>query len=160
MKELRLLMISLFFTILIAGCTGAKADNQSAQIGKLINKQDRIKAVDIIESATEEKTVTLSDATDISTFINMIKEIPVNKLSKSEDNDFMLERIRDDSLLNVCFYTDDTARKSMAGMLFIWPDGYVYAVDVGSMQSSERTIAYLSESRYPEIYEHLKKHLP
>jgi len=160
MKKLYLLMISLFVTILIAGCTWGKADSQSTQVGQLIANQDQIKAVDIVKGAAEGKTVTLSDSNDISALINMINEIPVNKLSKSEDNDFMAERIRDDSLLIVYLYKDDTSRKSMEGMFFIWPDGYIYTVDIDSTQGNQRTIAYLSKSQYPEIYEHLGKYLP
>lgn len=160
MKKLHLLLIFLFVTILIAGCAGAKTNSQSAQIGKLINNQDQIKTVDIVKSAAEEKTVMLNDATDIAALINMIKKIPVSKLSKSEDNDFMAERIRDDSLLIVYLYKDDTSRKLMEGMFFIWPDGYIYTVDIASMQGNQRTIAYLSKSQYPEIYEHLGKYLP
>jgi hypothetical protein len=37
----------------------------------------------------------------------------------------------------------------------IRPDGYIYAVDVDSMRSNQRTISYLSQLKYPEIYEWL-----
>ena len=43
------------------------------------------------------------------------------------------------------------------GLFFIWPDGYLYISDVSSMQGDERTRSYLSESKYPELYEWLKE---
>lgn len=80
----------------------------------------------------------------------------MNRLSKSEDESFMPERILDDSVLNISFYsTENTSLKSIEGEFFIWPDGYIYTVDVDSMKGNQRTIAYLSQLKYPEIYEWL-----
>lgn len=155
MQRRQLLIISLLLATFIVGCTGGKADSQSAKAGDQILNQDRITNIELVKGLSEEKTITLSDSTDISDLINMIKEIPVNRLTKSKDNNFMPKRVQDDSLLNIRFYTDDTSFDSLQGEFFIWPDGYIYTVDVNSMKGDQRTASYLSASKYPDIYDWL-----
>lgn len=151
MQKWQLLIISLLVTIFIAGCTGAKIDSQATKVGKLILNQDRIKTIEVVKGATEQTRVKISDSIKISLLINKIKEIPVKKLSKREDTSFMPKRIQDDAALIISFYPDDTY-KSLEGQFLIWPDGYIYTVDVNSMKGNQRTISYLSESKYPEIH--------
>ena len=42
--------------------------------------------------------------------------------------------------------------RMMQGWVIMWPDGYVLAVDVVSMERSERTGSYMSEFQYPKIF--------
>lgn len=117
--------------------------------------REGIKTIEVVKGATEQSSVIISDSTNISELISKIKQIPVNRLSKSEDESFMPERIQDDSVLNIILYSDNTSLESLEGEFFVWPDGYIYTVDVDSMKSNQRTIAYLSQLKYPEIYEWL-----
>lgn len=146
-------MMTFFVLIVfIAGCTETKTESQTTEIGNLILNQEGIKTIEVVKGATEQRSVTISDSTNISEIISNIKEIPVNILSKSEDANFMPKRIQDDSLLNIRFYSDNT---SIEGEFFIWPDGYIYTVDVKSMKGNQRTISYKSQFKYPEIYKWL-----
>lgn len=156
MRKLQFLTILLVLMVFIAGCTQTITESQTTEIGNLILNQEGIKTIEVAKGATEPSSVTISDSTNISELISKIKEIPVNRLSKSEDESFMPERILDDSVLNISFYsTENTSLKSIEGEFFIWPDGYIYTVDVDSMKGNQRTIAYLSQLKYPEIYEWL-----
>lgn len=143
------MMTFLVLIVFIAGCTETKTESQTTEIGNLILNQEGIKTIEVVKGATEQRSVTISDSTNISEIISNIKEIPVNRLSKSEDANFMPKRIQDDSLLNIRFYSDNT---SIEGEFFIWPDGYIYTVDVKSMKGNQRTISYKSQFKYPEIY--------
>jgi hypothetical protein len=151
MKKSQLLIVFVAFLILIAGCTGAKMGMQQTNVGKLILNQDQIKTIGVVEGPTDANTVKLSDSVDISTLTNMINEIPVKRLTKQEDINFM-PRIQE---VHLAIYFDDYNNpiRSLQGMFLIWPDGYICAVDVGSMTGNQKTISYLSESKYPEIYE-------
>lgn len=155
MKKTQFLMILLVLMVFIAGCTETKTESQTTEFGNLILNQGGIKTIEVIKGASEQGRFTISDSTNISELISKIKEIPVNRLSKSEDESFMPERIQDDSVLKITFYSDNTSLESIEGEYFIWPDGYIYAVDVDSMRSNQRTISYLSQLKYPEIYEWL-----
>ena len=155
MKKLQFLMILLVLMVFIVGCTETKTESQTTVIGNLILNQEGIKTIEVIKGATEQSSVTISDSTNISELISKIKQIPVSRLSKSEDESFMPERIQDDSVLNIIVYSDNISFASIEGEFFIWPDGYIYAVDVDSMKSNQRTIAYKSQLKYPDIYEWL-----
>jgi hypothetical protein len=141
MKKLQFLMILLVLMVFIAGCTETKTEGQTTEFGNLILNQEGIKTIEVIKGATEQSSVTISDSTNISELISKIKQIPVSRLSKSEDESFMPERIQDDSVLNIIVYSDNISFASIEGEFFIWPDGYIYAVDVDSMKSNQRTIA-------------------
>jgi hypothetical protein len=151
MQKRQLLIISLLATIFIAGCIWALLDMQTTNVGKLILNQDQIKTIGVVEGPTDGNTVKLSDSVDISILIDMINEIPVKRLTKQADINFM-HRIQE---AHLAIYFDDHNNpiRPLQGMLLIWPDGYIYTVDVGSMTGNQRTISYLSESKYPEIYE-------
>jgi hypothetical protein len=154
MKKLQLLMIFLVLSILIAGCTRGPIDIQATNVGKLILNQDQINTVEVIEGPTDANKVTLSDSNDVSKLINMINEIPATRLTKQEDLDFMPGRIQEPHF-SVVFEGYTNQSRSLQGAFFIWPEGYIYAVDVASMTGKQRTIPYLSESKYPEIYQWL-----
>lgn len=155
MKKLLLLITCLALIGFIAGCTEAKTDSQTTELGKLILNQDAIKTIEVVKGAAEPTSVVISESTAIAALLNKVKEIPVNRLTNSEDEGFMPERIQDASALNVRFYSDNTTLESIEGEFLIWPDGYIYAVDVKSMKSNQRTISYLSQLKYPEIYKWL-----
>ena len=135
-------MTFLVLIVFIAGCTETKTESQTTEIGNLILNPEGIKTIEVVKGATGQRSVIISDSTNISEIISNIKEIPVNRLSKSEDANFMPKRIQDDSLLNISFYSDNT---SIEGEFFIWPDGYIYTVDVKSMKGNQRTISYKSQ---------------
>ena len=148
MKRLQALITLLFLSILISGCM------QSAKAGKMILNQDQIKTIEIREGPTDKLILTLSDSMYISSLTNMIKEIPVKRLTKQEDIDFMPTRILEDHL-TIDFLDYNNPVTSLQGTFLIWPDGYIYVVDVDSMKGNQRTISYLSQSKYPEIYQWL-----
>lgn len=134
--------------IFINGCSA----NSSEEIGmeKLIIA-DVIKKVEISQGSTEEiKKVNLNDTDEISDLMTIIKDIPVKQLGKAEDAEFITPKIVDNDMINVIIYSDE---KTWAGNFLIWPDGYIYIVDIDSMLSNQRTISYLSISKYPELYE-------
>jgi hypothetical protein len=148
MKKVQIQIALLVLSILISGCM------QSAKAGKLILNQDQIKTIEIREGPTDKLILTLSDSMDISSLIDMIKEIPVKRLTKQEDIDFMPTRILEDHL-TVDFDDYNNPVTSLQGEFLIWPDGYIYSVAVDSMKSNQRTISYLSQSKYPELYQWL-----
>lgn len=166
MQKLQLLIIFFLVTIFIAGCTGGKIDNQSIKVGDIILNRDMIKTI-VVNKATYEANevpkptlqwtefLTFNNSSDISLLIGKIEEISVKKLTNQEDDDFMKRRIKEEGLLEISFYGENNSCESLKGEFLIWPDGYVYTVDVNSMRSSQRTIAYLSELKYPEIYKWL-----
>ena len=148
MKRLQALITLLVLSILISGCM------QSDKAGKLILNQDQINTIEIRKGPTDKLILTLSDSMDISSLTDMIKEIPVKRLTKQEDIDFMPARILEDHL-TIDFLDYNNPITSLQGEFCIWPDGYIYVVDVASMKDSQRTISYLSQSKYPEIYQWL-----
>jgi len=164
MKKIQLLIIFLTATLFIAGCSGAKTDNHSTTAGDFILHKDKINSIEIVEvSAKVEKAsdlvgpgpLTLSNSFDISSLTSQLEEIPVKKLTTEEDIDFMKNRILADGFLEIGLNGEDKYLVSRQGMFFIWPDGVIYIVDIESMNSNLRTISYLSESKYPEIYKWL-----
>lgn len=138
--------------MLIAGCSGTTIDMQSTNVGKLILNQDQIKTIAVIEGPTDANKVKIGDSNDISTLISMIKEISVKRLTKQEDINFAQKRMQEVHL-NIIFDDYNNPVRLLQGAFLIWPDGYICALDVDSMEGSQRTISYLSESKYPEIYE-------
>lgn len=151
MKKLPLLMVSLLVIINLVGCTGANLDSQSTKVGTLILNQEQVKTIDVVKEGSGEPAITISDTNRASELISKVKEIPVRKLSKDEEINFMPKRMLDVPFLTVMFYSDNS-HKILNGQFLIWPDGYICALDVNSMTGSQRTISYLSESKYPEIY--------
>jgi len=150
MKKLQLLMTLLVLSILIVGCTGASTTN----LGKLILNHDQIKTIAVVAGPADKNTAKLSDSADISALINMINEIPVKRLTKQEDINFMQTRMQEVHL-TINFDDYNNPITTLQGEFLIWPDGYIYAVDVDSMKGSQRTISYLSQLKYPEIYQWL-----
>lgn len=158
MQKLRLLAIPLLVIIFIAGYIGVHTDRQTTQVGKLILNQDRINIMEITKESTEQSCVTVLGSSKLSTLISKIKEIPVKRLSVREEANFLPERLQDDSFLSVSFYINNN-RQFPDGHFLIWPDGYICIVDANSMKGNQRTISYLSISKYPEIYDWLNKNL-
>jgi ABC-type Fe3+-hydroxamate transport system substrate-binding protein len=152
MRKLQLLILCILITVLIAGCTGDGRGSQSVIAGKLIFNQDQITTVKVVNGSIEEKVVVLNNS-DIPMLLSKIKEIPVKKLTKDQDDKFMSGRIVEETKMNIYFYEENNFNNTIIGEFFIWPDGYIYVVDVNSMKENQRTISYLSESKYPEIYE-------
>lgn len=157
MKKLHLLLLAFLISVLIIGCSGDNTNPQTDLAGKFILNKDRIKTVNVVKGPREEKEVFLNKS-EISALINKIEEIPVKLLTKDQEDNFMPERILEETSLTVYLYEDSLeSMKSLNGLFFIWPDGYLYILDVSSMQGNERTHSYLSESKYPELYEWLNE---
>ncbi len=153
MNKLKFFIVFILVGIFINGCS---VGNNETNMGKLIIA-DEIKKVEMSQGSTGEiKSVTLNDAEEISDLMAIVKDIPVKQLSKAEDTEFIIPRIADNDMVNVIFFSDEQA---WAGNFMIWPDGYIYMVDIDSMLSDERTISYLSTSKYPELYELLNNQI-
>lgn len=114
--------------------------------------QDQIKIAEVAQEGIGQSNIVVSDSNKVTTIINKVKEIPVKWLSEHEEKNFLLERLQDYPFLTVVFYSDDT-HKTINGQFLIWPDGYICAIDVNSMAGNQKTNSYLSESKYPEIYQ-------
>jgi len=154
MKKAKLLLIILAIIFLIAGCGGGKTGTQT-KVGKLILNQGKITTIKVQTGATKQTTIPITDPTVIADLLSKVQKISVNRLTKDEDIGFMRPRIIEESILNVSFYTNYDYLELMVGMFFIWPDGSVYAVDVETMRSNQRTIAYLSEAKHVDLYKWL-----
>lgn len=86
--------------------------------------QDRNKTIEIIEAPADLHKVTPSDTVDISAVLSMVNDIPVKRLTKDEDIDFMRKRITD-VYLAVDFEDYNDPTRSLQGVLLIWPDGNI-----------------------------------
>lgn len=157
MKKLHLLLLAFLISVLIIGCSGDNTNPQTDIVGKFILNQDRIETVNVVKGQRNEIEVFLNNS-EISALIKKVEEIPVQLLTKDQEDNFMPERIVEETSLTVYLYEDSLeSMKSLNGLFLIWPDGYLYIVDVSSMQGDERTQSYLSESKYPELYEWLNE---
>lgn len=143
-------LIFIILIVIIAGCA-AKSDSQATEVGTLILNQKEIKIIEIFKGTAGQPDITVSDSETISELINKAKEIPVKRLSESEETSFMSKRMMDDSVLILMFYSENES-KMLEGQFMIWPDGYICSVDINSMKNDQRTISYYSESKYPELY--------
>lgn len=150
LKKNILLTLLILITIIIVGCTGA-GENRPAKIGTLILNQGTIKTIEVAQEGTGLPNITISNSNKIYTLLNKVKEIPVKRLSKQDDSNFITKRLKYVPFLTVMFYSDNTSKK-LEGQFYIWPDGYIYIVEVNSMAGNQRTISYLSELKYTEIY--------
>ena len=61
------------------------------------------------------------------------------------------QKMMEDGILIIYFFDEEET----VGNFLIWPDGRIYVIDTESMKESERTVSYLSDKSYPEIYESL-----
>ncbi len=149
------LLIILFMVIgtVVAGCDGAKDQDQEVPIGDLILNQEKITSVQIteVEGNSNLSRITLTDPSDIDSMIAMVKDIPLKRLTFEEEQAFMPTRIMEKHL-TIAFDDNMNPNRIMQGGVFMWPDGYIWASDLGSMLSSARTGSYLTKSTYPEIY--------
>jgi len=147
-----ILLITLVLTVFITGCSGMDTDGKKTTVGKLILEQDSITTITVVSGSSKQTSINIDDSDYIKKLLDEVQDIPVKRMSKDEDISFMKPRIQDEAMVSVYFYEYDTS-KSLKGAIFIWPDGYVYAVDSESMMGNQRTVSYLSESKYPEIYD-------
>ncbi len=151
-----IIITCLLFCILMAGCSGIPIGGQAVRIDDLIQNQEKINSIQIseIDGSNEVMDVALEDQAEIVSVINEVKGIPVKRLTVGRDGEFMLPRIMQKHLsLEFQDYTDPT--RTTQGWIMIWPDGYIYVPDIDSMTGSNRTVSYLSEYQYPEIYNDL-----
>ncbi len=88
------LLIILFMVIstVVAGCDGAKDQDQEVPIGDLILNQEKITSIQIteVEGNSNLSCMTLTDPSDIDSMIAMVKYIPVKRLTEEES--FMYTR--------------------------------------------------------------------
>jgi len=153
--RIKQLLIILFLIIgtIVAGCGIAEDRGQEVPIGELILNQEKNTSVQIteVEGSTNIRSITLTDPSDIDSIIAAVKDITVKRLTFEEEQAFMPTRIMDKHL-TIAFDDNMNPNRRMQGAVTIWPDGYIWASDIESMASSKRTGSYLSEARYPEIY--------
>lgn len=141
-------------TVLITGCN--PSGNRNIPLGQLILNHDQISTVEVIEGPSDTNKDTLTEPSHITELLGMIEPIPLTSLSKQEDIDFMSKRMFETHFA-VDFENYDDPNRSLQGIFLIWPDGLIYATDVNSMSSNQRTVSYLSQTQYPEVYEWLNE---
>lgn len=150
MKRLLIPGTVLVLAILAAGCTGIPWRQQTTDLGKLILNPNQIDRVVIFDGPAENRIGTLGPA-DITELMKMVGGIPVTRLSEQQDIDYMPSRILEDHL-TIRFYTMADYNERLQGILIIWPDGYLYAVEMESMASGQRSTSYLSRPTHAGIY--------
>ncbi len=144
-----LLIPILIICIFMAGCNRFDTDSQTTTVEKLILDQDRLTTITVVRGSSEQNSIEINDSDYINQLLDEVRAIPVRRLSNDEDVNFMQVRIQEEATISIFFYEN----YSLKGGLVIWPDGYVYAIDVESMKGNQRTVSYLSESKYPGVYE-------
>lgn len=157
MNKLNLLIVIVIIATLFVSCDADKNDNEKTLIGNLIFNQGDISTIEVVKEGSGENVI-VSDSQKISSLINKVKEIPVRRLYLTEETNFFPERLKEDSYFNVLFYSD-YASKKLDGQLLIWPDGYISTTYITSMVGNQRTISYLSEPEYPNIYRWISDNL-
>lgn len=153
-KNSLVIVLCLAICAFMAGCAGG----QTARVGDLIENQASIDSVRIaeVDGPNEVMYIRLEEPAEIAAVMDAIDGVPVKRLSAEQDNEFMMERILE-RYRSIEFYASNDLDRTMQGWVMVWPDGSIYAADVESMASSDRTISYLSEAKYPEVYNLLFK---
>ncbi len=150
-KNSMIITVCLVICAFMAGCSGG----QTSRISHLIENQANIDSVRIaeVDGPNEVMYIRLEDPAKIAAVINSVNGVHVKRLSAAQDNEFMQERILERH--RTIEFCASNADRSMQGWVMVWPDGSVYAVDIETMAGSNRTVSYLSETKYPEVYNEL-----
>ena len=153
-KNPLIVVICLAIAVFMAGCTGG----QTVQVGDLIENRASIDSIRIaeIDGPNEVMYIRLEDPTEITAVMNAVDGVLVKRLSAEQDNEFMMERILE-RYRSIEFDSSGDSDQNMQGWVMVWPDGSIYAADVESVASPNRTVSYLSETKYPEVYNELFK---
>lgn len=135
---------------LIIGCINKETNEKSIKAGELILNQEKISNIEVQKFSEGTSFIKLKSQSDINEIIKMISDMPVRRLTKNQDIDYMqnAQKLKEEGFV-LNFYDEDEV---LQGQFLIWPDGNIYGVDINSMQSDQRTISYLSKSTYPQIY--------
>lgn len=149
----------LAFIVLLTGCSFGK-DKQVFKVYEIINIQN-IKSIVVVKGdmirqngrttqKPEEKTI---DTKQIPELSSKISTLTFNRLTEEQDKELLNKRFMKMNMLEMRIYGEDSPE--IKGLLFIWPDGYIYSADIKSMNSSKRTLGYLTKSKHPEVYKWL-----
>lgn len=128
----------------------------------LIYNQDKIKQVEIYQAQDGSPSQIIKGESEIQDIFQQIADIQVNRLTKEEDIAFMQngKRIQVEGLLRIDFVEENPPNGLASGQFLVWPDGTIYAVDMKTMAGVNRTVAYLSKSKYPNLYRLLNNNHP
>lgn len=153
-KKYLVIVMCLVIGALMTGCTYG----QTVRVGDLIENRASIDRVRIaeVDGPNEVMYIQLEDPVEIAAVMNAVDGVPVKRLSAQQESEFMPERILE-RYRSIEFDTSNDPDRTMQGWVMVWPDGSIYAVDVESMASSNRTVSYLSDTKYPEVYNELFK---
>jgi len=157
-KIMKKIYLIFFICLLIfSGCGDADQKRekvQSKKIDNLILSQELINKVSAILNQDGIPIWSFNKRNEIDDILQIIRDIPVEELTKEKDIEFMQNgrKLVQEGILSVYFFLNEKT----LGKFLIWPDGRIYVVDIESANGRERTISYLSNKSYPEIYESLK----
>ncbi len=153
-KNSLVIVLCLAIGTFMTGCS----DGQTVRVGDLIGNRSSIDSIRIaeIDGPNEVMYIRLEDPAEITAVMNAVDGVPVKRLSAEQDNEFMMERILE-RYRSIEFDSSGDSDRNMQGWVMVWPDGSIYAADVESMASPNRTVSYLSETKYPEVYNELFK---
>jgi hypothetical protein len=148
------LIITLALIFLIVVCINKETNEESIKAGELILNQDKISNIKIQKFLEGSSFIKMRSQFDINEIIKMISDIPVRRLTKNQDIEYMQngQKLKEEGFVLYFFDEDEV----LQGQFMIWPDGNIYGVDINSMQNDQRTISYLSESTYPQIYKRIQ----
>lgn len=153
-----IILINLFLLmIIVIGCNNTKSD-EVYKLGEFILNQEKIMRIEIEKFHEEGPHPKIKNSSDIIELIKLISEIPVNQLSKKQDIDYMQngQKLEEKGIYSVSFIDDQELQQ---GGLIIWPDGNIYVIDIKTMKGTQRTISYLSKSKYPDVYKWIQEKL-
>ena len=107
-------------------------------------EKDKISVVRISKANSYQKEFT--DKTLITKIINDLKDVKVNKLSPNEDKKVMDNGnvLKKDTTITVELLNERGS--SVQSFAVLLSESELYICDVKTMQSSERTVSYLSQS--------------
>ena len=153
-KNSPVIVLCLAIGVFMAGCS----DGQTVRVGDLIENRSSIDSLRIAEvvGPNEVMSIQLGDPAEIAAVMNAVDGVPVKRLSAEQDNEFMTDRILE-RYRSIEFGASGDSDRTVQGWVMVWPDGSIYVADVESMASAKRTISYLSEAQYPEVYNELFK---
>lgn len=143
-------IITITVLALLLSLTACTQKEMMKNIGDLILNPEMIDEIDIYQGQEGTPTATITNMGDINRIIKKVSSISIKKLTKHEDANFMISEQR--MLRKDILWVEFKANSKICGKFAIWKDGAIYVVDINSMKSSSRTIAYKSKEIQPSIY--------
>lgn len=145
---LPLVILLCAITIVITYC----AKNNETTVSTQILYQDSINEVYIFQEQQGSPVGKITDSSIIQEYLKQINEISIYKLTKDEEKQFVQNgKLSEKGLLQTVL----SISEKTVGQLMIWSDGTIYVLDVQTLNSSKRTVSYLSKEQHPGIYQWL-----